>query len=141
MPLYTRNCRIIAVLLSGTTMNPLPDFTETELKVIKDTLKERYDEPVEVQCADSELRLHPGDRELTICPVVYWVVGKCHFVICKTGQTNFRCQFFYSVREEYGTGTDEYTDILDCIVTLLHVQADHEIKMNNGNHDSTTIST
>jgi hypothetical protein len=29
-------------------------------------------------------------------------VGKCNFLVIKTGQKTCRCQFFYSVRHEYG---------------------------------------
>jgi len=41
------------------------------------------------------------------------------------GDHRFRCQFFYSVREQYGTGKAEYDDLLECVVALLKLQADH----------------
>jgi hypothetical protein len=37
----------------------------------------------------------------------------------------YRCQFFYSDADQYGTGHDEYTDLQRCVLTLLRVQADH----------------
>jgi len=107
-------------------MNKVPDFTDTERDVVAQTVKERYGKPVEVQVADAEIRLYPDDRELTEVPVLYWSERDCQFVIFKVADSRYRNQFFYSVREQFGTGRDEYDDILDCVVTLLRVQADHE---------------
>lgn len=44
----------------------------------------------------------------------------------KTGERRYRCQFFYSVYEQYGTGISEFHDIGECVTTLLRVQSDHE---------------
>ncbi len=66
----------------------IPDFTETELWVIRQAVAERFRKEVDIQQADAELRLDPGDRELTLCPVVYWRDGKAQFVIFKTGVAN-----------------------------------------------------
>lgn len=112
-------------------MSSIPEFTDTELGVVQQTLKERYGHEIETQLADSDIRLHSTDRELTLCPAIYWKVDDCHFIILKTGETAFRCQFFYSVREEYGTGVREYDDILDCVVSLLRTQSDHSVERNN----------
>jgi hypothetical protein len=106
----------------------IPDFTDTELWVIRQAVAERFRKEVEIQQADAELRLNPGDRELTLCPVVYWRDDKAQFVIFKTGVQSYRNQFFYSVLKQYGTGRDEYTDIGECVTILLQVQADHAAK-------------
>ncbi len=107
-------------------MSTIPDFTESELDVIREALQERYGIPPEIEHAESEIRLDTEDRELTNCPTVYWQARGCHFVICKTAPGRFRNQFFYSVREQYGTGITEYTDLGECVLTLLRLQADHE---------------
>ena len=52
----------------------------------------------------------------------------CHFVVCKMGDEKFHGQFFYGKNEQYGTGIHEYNDIVECIVSLLQAQADHEGK-------------
>ena len=106
----------------------IPDFNDTELWVIRRAVTERFRKHEDIQTADAELRLDPSDRKLTPCPVVYWREDKAQFVIFKTGDQACRNQFFYSVRDQYGTGHDEYTDIGECVTTLLQVQADHAAK-------------
>jgi len=65
----------------------IPDFNDTELWVIR--------EEVDIQNAATELRLDPSDRELTLCPVVYWKE--------QAGEKIYRNQFFYNVRDQYDT--------------------------------------
>ena len=51
--------------------------------------------------------------------------------MCKVAVDRYRCQFFYSEIEQYGTGHDEYNSLGDCVVTLLQVQSDHERQLAN----------
>ena len=98
-------------------MTSIPDYTTDEIKIVSDTLAERYGKSVAVELADVELRLNPEDRTLTTCPALYWEDNECHFVVCKLGNNRFYCQF-----------KREYHDLFDCVVTLLRVQADHQLK-------------
>jgi hypothetical protein len=109
-------------------MSGAPDITDTELWVVEATLRERYGKAVEVQLADVELRLDPAVPDLTTCPAMVWKEQGAGFVISKVGDNRYRCQFFYSAREQYGTGKAEYDDLLDCVVTLLKLQADYAAK-------------
>ena len=102
-----------------------PDFTDAERWCVETTLLERYCRKVEIEQADIELRLDPVLPLLTLCPALYWKEGAA-FVIAKVGDGRFRAQFYYSVREQYGTGREEYDDLAECVVTLLKLQADHE---------------
>ena len=106
-------------------MSSIPDITETEEWVVQTTLKERYGEDIGLQFGDAEIRLNPADRELTSCPVFVWESEGCHFVIFKTGERRYRCQFFYRGYQQYGTGVHEYDDLTECAVSLLQAQADH----------------
>ncbi len=45
--------------------------------------------------------------------------------IFKTGERKYRCQFFFRVHQQYGTGVFEYDDLAECTVSLLQAQADH----------------
>ncbi|MCW9025039.1 MAG: hypothetical protein OQK73_10210 [Gammaproteobacteria bacterium] len=107
-------------------MSSVPDFSEVELKLVRDTLKERYAEEKELGLADVELRIYPDDRELTECPALYWEDKDCHFILAKTGKEEYFSQFFYGSREQFGTGRERYDDLHTCLVTLLQVQADHD---------------
>lgn len=107
-------------------MDSIPDFTEQELSVADAVLEERYGRPVTPELAQSELRLDRHAFELVSCPTLYWSERACHFVVFKTGPSRYRCQFFYRIREVYGTGIEEYDDLGDCMLTLLRVQSDHE---------------
>jgi hypothetical protein len=109
-------------------MQEVPDISESETWVIRTTLQERYKEPIELQIADAEIRLRPSDRDVASCPVWYWEKNGCHFVMFKTGTRKYRSQFFYRPYQQYGTGVQEYTDIAECVVSLLQAQADHEAK-------------
>lgn len=107
-------------------MVEIADITDSELWIVKTTLKERYGQDLEIQFADAEIRLHPSDRELTSCPVLVWRDDEgCNFVIFKTGDRRYRCQFFYRVHQQLGTGVEEYDDLSECVVSLLQAQADH----------------
>lgn len=118
----------------------IPDFNDAEIKVIHDTLKERYGEEKETQRCDVELRHYPDDREITECPSVYWEHDGCHFILSKVDDRKFFSQFFYNDREQFGTGTKFYTDLFNCLVATLQVQADHE-REKNMQKDSQLIQT
>ena len=109
-------------------MSTIPDFTAEELDIIKKTVAERFDQAVDIELADTDLRLDKGSTQLTTCPAVYWEARNCHFVIAKLDDKRYRNQFFYRGYQQYGTGIEEYDDVFNCTLTLLQVQADHEAK-------------
>lgn len=107
----------------------IPEFTDTELRTVRETVRERFRADVEIHQIEGEVRIDPSDRELTLCPGLYWrSEGRAQFVLFKTGPSRYRCQFFYRVHQQFGTGREEYDDIGDCVITLLQVQADHAAK-------------
>jgi hypothetical protein len=105
---------------------PVPDFTSAERERVATLLRRRYGEPVPVEEAEAELLLDPAQEATTSCPTLYWSARGAQFVVCKVGEARFRCQFFYTDADHYGTGRDEYADLEECTLTLLRVQADHE---------------
>jgi len=108
-------------------MNSPSDYSDDELNVVKQTLKERYGKEIDVLLADTELRLDPVAQTLTTCPALYWQQQQCHFVISKIKQQHYHAQFYYKGSEQFGTGIQQYDDLFNCVVTLLQVQADHEL--------------
>jgi len=108
-------------------MSSVPDFTEAEQWATETTLKERWPEHnPEIQLADVEIKMYPQDRELTVCPAMFWEVGPASFVVIKVAEKTYRSQFYYRGFQQYGTGKTDYDDITDCIVTTLQVHADKE---------------
>jgi hypothetical protein len=105
---------------------PIPGFTDTELWVVRETLKERYGQEIPLEVVSSDIRLDPADRDVTPCPALFWRERGANFVIFKTGTDRYRNQFYYRGFEQYGTGKFEFDNIGDCVVTLLQVQADHD---------------
>ncbi len=109
-------------------MSSIAEFTKSEIWTIESTLTERWgkDNGIELQFADTEIRLYMGDRETTDCPAVIWQHDGCNFIIFKSAVQSYRCQFFYKGYQQYGTGVHEYDDSGDCIISLLQVQSDQK---------------
>jgi len=104
----------------------IPDFNSAERWVIESALKERYGRIVPIELADSDLKLDADAPVLTTCPTVFWNERGCNFLIFKTGEDRYRCQFFYSDEEQFGTGRTEYDELAECVSLLLKLQSDHE---------------
>jgi hypothetical protein len=107
---------------------PISKFTERETHLVRQCIKERYGHDVAFDAAEAELQLNALEEELTTCPTLTWHDQNANFVIFKTGDSRFRCQFYYTDVEQFGTGKDEYDNLGDCAITLLQVQADHELQ-------------
>jgi len=112
-----------------------PDFTDTEIRIIQSAVNERYRKEIRLELADTECRLDPATIVLTSCPTVFWKEKDTNFVIMKTAEKQYRCQFFGRDLEMYGTGHKEYDDITECAVSLLQVQSDHERMLSEENDE------
>jgi hypothetical protein len=105
---------------------PIRDFTTRERNLVGQTLTERFGKEIPLQAIQSEIQLDLLKEELTLCPSLTWQVDVCHFVVFKTGDSRFRCQFYYTDAEQFGTATVEYDTLGDCVIDLLQVQSKHE---------------
>nr|VFK64133.1 MAG: hypothetical protein BECKUNK1418G_GA0071005_10428 [Candidatus Kentron sp. UNK]VFK69421.1 MAG: hypothetical protein BECKUNK1418H_GA0071006_101336 [Candidatus Kentron sp. UNK] len=103
-----------------------PDFTDTEVGIIQSAVNERYRKEIRLEMADTECRLDPDTTVLTSCPTVFWQEKETNFVVIKTAEEQYRCQFFGRELDMYGTGRKEYDDIKECTMGLLQAQADYE---------------
>ena len=104
----------------------IPEFTARERSLVSQTLTERYGLPITVQAIQSEIQLDLLKEDLTLCPSLTWQEGVCNFVVFKTGDSRFRCQFYYTDTEQFGTSKMEYDSLGDCVIDLLQVQDKHE---------------
>jgi len=108
-------------------MPTIKDFSDAEQWAVNTTLKERWPKlDLDIQLADVEIKMHPHERELTVCPALFWQVDETSFVVIKVGERAYRTQFYYKGFQQYGTGKSEFDDIADCITPLLQVHADKE---------------
>ena len=48
------------------------DFTDRELAVVQEVVKQRYRKDIEVQLADSEVKLDPNSETLVWAPTANW---------------------------------------------------------------------
>lgn len=103
---------------------PIPEFTETELWVVRSTLKERYGHDVELQFAETETPT-PESGGMTWCPTLFWSAKGANFAVIKTGAKRFRPIFYYHPEVQLGTGVEAYDEIGDAVVSVLQVEADH----------------
>jgi hypothetical protein len=49
----------------GKMSKKIPDFTDSQIWTVESTLAEHFKKKIEAQNIESEIRLHPHDRELT----------------------------------------------------------------------------
>ena len=105
-------------------MSDASAFSDAEWNLVHAALRERYGRQVAVEEVETEIRLSPADRELTVCPALYWKEEGCNFVVSKTGDNKYRSMFFWSVKDRFATGKEEYDNLGDCVVTTLKMQED-----------------
>lgn len=103
----------------------IPEFTDNESHLVSQILLERYGRIVPLQNVEVDMLLDAASAEPTPCPALYWSQLGAEFIVAKTGDQRFRCQFFYSENEVFGTGRDTYDNLGDCVTNMLQLQADH----------------
>ena len=103
----------------------IPDFSDADRWVVETALKKRFGKRVAIEPADSESRLDPASKEVTVCPTLYREERGVEFVIFKVAADRYRSQFYYSIGEQYDTGRD-FDDLAEFVVTTRRLQADHE---------------
>ena len=81
----------------------ISDFSDVQINAVQQLINARYKEDTELQLADSEVQIDPQLDETTACPVLYWNARECNFVILKTGDDQYRAQFFYTPQNQYST--------------------------------------
>jgi hypothetical protein len=105
---------------------PIPQFSAREKNLVSQTLVERFGQPIPVQITQSEIQLDLLKEDLTLVPSLTWKEGVCNFVVFKTGDSRFRCQFYYTDTEQFGTDEKEFDNLGDCLLKLLQLQKTHE---------------
>jgi hypothetical protein len=97
------------------------DFDEEELELLATLLERRYGRATAFECAEAEL----GSDSPQTCAAVLWEGRGAQFVVCKTGESRYRAQFFLGDAAAFA-GRPEYGDLAECVNTLLRLQSDEE---------------
>jgi len=103
----------------------IPDFSDTQINAVQQLINARYQEDTELQLADSEVQIDPQADETTACPILFWNARECNFVILKTGDDQYRAQFFYNPHDQYSTHQVFFTTVEDCVAAILREQSDY----------------
>lgn len=101
----------------------ISDFSDVQINAVQQLINARYQEDIELQLADSEVQIDPQRDEVTACPVLFWNAQECNFVILRTGDDQYRAQFFYTPRDQYSTQQEFFTTIEDCASAILREQS------------------
>lgn len=102
---------------------------DPERLAVDAALKRRYGMQIEVQIVEVELRPTGAASDRRTYPSLYWEARCAAFVICKIGVDQWRPFFFYPgdpAAEQYGTAQPQFNDLLECVMAVLRLQADHE---------------
>ena len=108
----------------------IPDFTDSELWVVRNTLKERYGKEVEPQLADTEVMLDGAG--MVWCPALSWSARGANFFIVKTAASRYKAYFYFHPEHQLGNGIDSYDDIAECVVSVLQVEAGAALVLGDG---------
>ena len=79
------------------SQKPIPEFAETELWVVRSTLKERYGRDIELQFADTEVQT--GAAGMEWCPALFWSAKGANFAIIKIGAKALPAHLLLSPRD------------------------------------------
>jgi len=110
----------------------IPDFSEQQLSAVQQLINARYQEDVELLLADSEVQIDPERVDTTVCPILFWNAHECNFVVMRTGDDQYRAQYFYNPHEQYSTQQAFFTTAEDCAAAVLREQSDYERETQRG---------
>lgn len=102
------------------------DFSEEQVGSVQSLINARYGEETELHLGDSKVQIDPEKEEMTVCPVIFWNARDCNFVIIKTGEDQFRAQYFYTPHEQASTQQAFFTTVEDGALAVLREQSDYE---------------
>ena len=100
------------------------DYSETEITAIEQTLQQRYRQDVEVHIADCEVQLDANSADVVERPALFWHALGCNFIIIKFEEERFEGRYFYDPSEHFGSGQQQYKDVVNCALALLRDQSD-----------------
>ncbi|WXU00130.1 MAG: hypothetical protein Ctma_0841 [Catillopecten margaritatus gill symbiont] len=100
------------------------DFTQAEIDAIKKQVDARW--------TKKDHGVHMGDIEVggEEKPSAVWEDGYYTFVVLKIAEDTFKNMFYFMRDKRFDTGTDEYTDLDECVDSIMRAQADFSLSKN-----------
>ncbi len=104
----------------------ITDFSDEQVNAVRALVNNRYGEKIELHLGDSEVQIDPEKDEFVAFPVIFWNAHDCNFLIIKTGEDQYRAQYFYTPHDQVNTRQAFFTVIEDCASAVLREQSDCE---------------
>ncbi|KAA0444641.1 MAG: hypothetical protein FXV79_00920 [Candidatus Thioglobus sp.] len=100
------------------------DFTQSEIDTVKKHIDARW--------TKKDHGVHIGDIEVDgkDKPAAVWEDGYYTFVVLKMGADNYKNMFYFMRDKRFDTGTDEYSDLDQCVDSIMKAQADFSLSKN-----------
>ncbi len=100
------------------------DFTQSETGIIKKHIDARW--------TKKDHGLHMGDIEVGDVekPSAVWEDGYYTFIVIKMADSIYKNMFYFMRDKRFDTGTDEYTDLDECVDSIMKAQADFSLSKN-----------
>ncbi|CAC9436896.1 hypothetical protein [bacterium endosymbiont of Bathymodiolus sp. 5 South] len=100
------------------------DFTQTEIDIIKKHVDGRWQK--------KDHGVHMGDIEVggKEKPAAIWEDTYYTFIIIKIAAFTYKNMFYFMRDKRFDTGTDEYSDLNECVDSIMKAQADFSLSKN-----------
>lgn len=115
----------------------IPDFTDAQLAAVQKLINTRYKEEIALELGDSDIQIDPKIQTQTSCPIIFWNARECSFVVMRTGEDQYRAQFFYNPHDQVSTHQALFTVVEDCVSAVLREQSDFEREAEGVAHGAT----
>lgn len=102
------------------------DFTDEEISTLQALVNRRCGVTTELLLGDSDFQSDPAQAEVVSCPVVFWSSLDCNFVLMRTGEDQYRAQYYYNPNDQFSTRQSVFTDIEDCASAVMREQSESE---------------
>lgn len=100
------------------------DFTQAEIEAIQKHLDARW--------TKKQHGVHMGDIEVGGIekPSAVWEDSYYTFVVIKMAENTYKNMFYFMRDKRFDTGIDEYSDLDECVDSIMKAQADFSLSKN-----------
>ena len=103
----------------------IPDFTESEIHGLRETLARQFNRDVEIELTQSDVLVDPADAgndAASGCPTIAWYTAGANYIVSKIAAHQYRARFYITPHEQYDTDEADYGNLADCLAALLEAR-------------------